>query len=709
MTELTITPKVSDKTARFKGTVAAGEHVAVTIKGGAEWLGEDDGALTLRVLDLVTGRTLAVFPRPQETMEEDETPDAWSEATEDANDLYCELNLNTTRMVAAARHMLRVPVLFVLGDTDDPRTLYFRDRYEIEYWPERIGDTTPYDLDKWPKRIDDWTELVADFGDRLDDAEENIAYKMGEIDTALGSIDGKVASAAESYLSGKKDVQTAVSDPDAEGTALAFIATLSQNTNGEVTATKKSVPLDDAPTANSGNPVKSGGVKTALDAKADKVASATSGNFAGLDSNGNLADSGKKASDFATASGLAAVEGKIPSAASSSNQLADKAYIASVVAALKTGSREIVSSLPQTGEAMKIYMVAKSTAQTNNAYDEYIWTASDTWEKIGDTEIDLSNYVQKEAGKGLFSGSYNDLSDKPTIPAPVDISGKLDGAAAYQAWYEREYNSGSIVSYNGRLWRADEDVLENQVPDDSPAWSIVTIDALKQDALTSAQMDAVNSGATAAKVATWDGYAAQIAAKANSADVNAALAQKASLTDLPYRLVEPGKWEFSDGLNHQLTGPVFDGESLWYYSIDDSRVSQYFNTEAEASAALSLSFGDSLTATRPSLPGHLLDRAGNRVVVTGDTTLTLPALVNAGKARDFLVRLEISGSTVPTITFAAPTGETIVYETDGDTFPVPDEAGDWLYSFTESCVAHKFAVSLKKVNEVAAPQAQGGS
>jgi hypothetical protein len=35
--------------------------------------------------------------------------------------------------------------------------------------------------------------------------------------------------------------------------------------------------------------------------KADKVSNATSGNFAGLDSNGNLTDSEKKASDFATA------------------------------------------------------------------------------------------------------------------------------------------------------------------------------------------------------------------------------------------------------------------------------------------------------------------------------------------------------------------------------------------------------------------------
>ena len=36
--------------------------------------------------------------------------------------------------------------------------------------------------------------------------------------------------------------------------------------------------------------------------KADKVTSATAGHFAGLDANGNLTDSGKKASDFAAAS-----------------------------------------------------------------------------------------------------------------------------------------------------------------------------------------------------------------------------------------------------------------------------------------------------------------------------------------------------------------------------------------------------------------------
>ena len=41
-------------------------------------------------------------------------------------------------------------------------------------------------------------------------------------------------------------------------------------------------------------------IKTLVSAKATKVTSATSGNFAGLDANGDLTDSGKKSSDFAT-------------------------------------------------------------------------------------------------------------------------------------------------------------------------------------------------------------------------------------------------------------------------------------------------------------------------------------------------------------------------------------------------------------------------
>lgn len=47
--------------------------------------------------------------------------------------------------------------------------------------------------------------------------------------------------------------------------------------------------------------VDAAGIGEAIDKKADKVTGATAGNFAGLDANGNLTDSGSKAADFATA------------------------------------------------------------------------------------------------------------------------------------------------------------------------------------------------------------------------------------------------------------------------------------------------------------------------------------------------------------------------------------------------------------------------
>ena len=58
-------------------------------------------------------------------------------------------------------------------------------------------------------------------------------------------------------------------------------------------------------------------------------------------------------------------------------------------------SYETVNALPATGQAGTIYLVPNSGTGTNG-YDEYIWLASASrFEKIGTTEVDLSNYVQK--------------------------------------------------------------------------------------------------------------------------------------------------------------------------------------------------------------------------------------------------------------------------------------------------------------------------
>ena len=80
------------------------------------------------------------------------------------------------------------------------------------------------------------------------------------------------------------------------------------------------------------------GINTALGTKADKVVSATSGNFAGLDANGNLTDSGSKASDFLTSSDITGKADKVSGAINgdlagldSNGNLTDSGVVASKV------------------------------------------------------------------------------------------------------------------------------------------------------------------------------------------------------------------------------------------------------------------------------------------------------------------------------------------------------------------------------------------
>lgn len=95
------------------------------------------------------------------------------------------------------------------------------------------------------------------------------------------------------------------------------------------------------------------------------------------------------------------------------------------------------------------------------------------------------------------SGSYTDLTNKPTIPAAITIDGAL-----------------STTSTNP---------VQNKV--------ITTALGGKQDTLTTAQLAAANSGITQAKVSTYDGYAATISSKANTADL-ATVATSGKYTDL---------------------------------------------------------------------------------------------------------------------------------------------------------------------------------
>ena len=84
---------------------------------------------------------------------------------------------------------------------------------------------------------------------------------------------------------------------------------------------------------------------------------------------------------------------------------------------------EVVTELPSTGEVNVIYLV-KKVGKNSDVHDEYIYVEN-TWEKIGNTEVDLSNYYTKEQvysksevyTKTEVDNIKNDIeSNIPTIP-----------------------------------------------------------------------------------------------------------------------------------------------------------------------------------------------------------------------------------------------------------------------------------------------------
>lgn len=125
------------------------------------------------------------------------------------------------------------------------------------------------------------------------------------------------------------------------------------------------------------------------------------------------------------------------------NDTYTKQEVNTLIGQIATISIQVVQELPQSGQANIIYFVPK-TGTTNDIYNEYIYV-NNAYELIGSTQVDLTGYAKIEDiptklsdltddsthrtvtdtektswnNKSDFSGNYNDLSNKPTIPAEV--------------------------------------------------------------------------------------------------------------------------------------------------------------------------------------------------------------------------------------------------------------------------------------------------
>lgn len=187
--------------------------------------------------------------------------------------------------------------------------------------------------------------------------------------------------------------------------------------------------------------------------KADKVSSATNGNFAGLDSNGNLTDSGKKASDFLTSTDLASYYTKTEVDAVTGDltdltTTAKNNLVAAINEAAASGGglsdafqkvKSGVTTLTASGADTLELKAGSNVTLTPDASDNSITiSASGGGQSTGDmlaADYDSSYNVKNAGGIPGYvstaisgkadssslatvatSGSYNDLSNKPTIP-----------------------------------------------------------------------------------------------------------------------------------------------------------------------------------------------------------------------------------------------------------------------------------------------------
>ena len=184
---------------------------------------------------------------------------------------------------------------------------------------------------------------------------------------------------------------------------------------------------------------------------------------------------------------------------------ATKQYVDTAINAVKQFEYQVVTELPTAAQATmgKIYLVAHSHNPSDgqpDSYDEFITVQSGStykWERIGNTDIDLSGYVpttRKINNKALSSDINLGASDVGVTEAAFPGLNKTGTVTAVKMNGTTKNPASGVVDL-GTVITAHQDISG------------------KQDKLTAEQLNAVNSGITEAKVGTYDGYATTIAGK----------------------------------------------------------------------------------------------------------------------------------------------------------------------------------------------------
>lgn len=120
------------------------------------------------------------------------------------------------------------------------------------------------------------------------------------------------------------------------------------------------------------------------------------------------------------------------------NEIFTKQEVNDLISAITTMDLRVVQTLPtQDISTTTIYLVPKTTAETNNAYDEYIYVSS-SWEFIGSTEVDLSDYVKNTDYATASKGGVIKTN------AGLEISGSTGLVRGSIYTYEQYQSAGNV-------------------------------------------------------------------------------------------------------------------------------------------------------------------------------------------------------------------------------------------------------------------------
>ena len=134
------------------------------------------------------------------------------------------------------------------------------------------------------------------------------------------------------------------------------------------------------------------------------------------------------------------------------------AQVDQMLAAIKQFKYESVAVLPEASAQTvgKIYLVPSDDPQTQNTKDEYITltvteegTTTYSWEKIGSTTIDLSNYYTKAQTDAAITAALNNALAAYSTTAQVSTMISTAINSALQAYATKEYVSSQVQEYAG--------------------------------------------------------------------------------------------------------------------------------------------------------------------------------------------------------------------------------------------------------------------